>query len=34
MVAEAVAWRHELATGREEARDAHKLVLVDLWRTT
>ncbi len=34
MVQEAVAWRHDLAAAREEAREAQKLVLVDLWRTT
>jgi hypothetical protein len=34
MVQEAVAWRHDLAEAREQAREARKLVLVDLWRTT
>lgn len=34
MVQEAVAWRHDLAAARDAAREAHKLVLVDLWRTT
>ena len=34
MVQEAVAWRHDLAAAREAARDARKLVFVDLWRTT
>jgi len=34
MAEEAVAWRHDLAAARDEARAAHKTVLVDLWRTT
>jgi hypothetical protein len=34
MVQEAVAWQHDLGAARERARDARKLVLVDLWRTT
>ena len=34
MAQEAVAWRHDLAAAREEARDSHKIVLVDIWRTT
>jgi hypothetical protein len=33
MVQEAVAWQHDLAAARDEARDTRRLVLVDLWRT-
>ena len=34
MAQEPVAWLHDLAAARDEARAAHKIVLVDLWRTT